>query len=597
MNKKLIISLSTIAAIAMIVIGATTAYFSNTETSTGNTFIAGAIDLKIDNECHLNGRVCECGENRTPPCYWDGIPGIGNECDCTWGLSDLDGEAIFNFADVKPGDDGEDTISLHVDTNPAWVCAEVSNVTQYENGCNPPELKAEQDEYNPDPETCGDAGEGQGELWNNLTFSIWMDDNCDNIPDPEELPYLVENANASDIKWPIADSQTGGSPIRDACIGVAWSVPDEVGNIIQSDSVRGDITFSAYQSRNNMSFLCNPPVGPVCGNNIVEIPETCELPLTANNPYCEQTTSDCDGNKTITRGDGLGNCDGICGCVDDPWGPPVCVVGSCNATCATNTDCPPSNTCNTETCLCEYVPSCGNGILDPNEQCDDGNNTSGDGCSAVCIDEYCGDGIINDVNETCDDSNTTPYDGCGATCQTEAQLTVVKVMDNGDGGNNVAGDFQLYVGGSPVNSGQAYWYTPGAHVVSETGVSGYAALFSDDCDVDGNVTLVVGDPKTCTLTNDDIKPNITLYKSVINNNGGTAGPADFSMRIDGVLVPSGTSKLVTANAAHTITEDAKAGYHFENISGSPECPAVLGGTATLNEGQAITCTITNDDNP
>ena len=29
--------------------------------------------------------------------------------------------------------------------------------------------------------------------------------------------------------------------------------------------------------------------------------------------------------------------------------------------------------------------TCGNGILDPNEQCDDGNNTTNDGCSATCV--------------------------------------------------------------------------------------------------------------------------------------------------------------------------------------------------------------------
>src|SRR4029077_213239 len=27
---------------------------------------------------------------------------------------------------------------------------------------------------------------------------------------------------------------------------------------------------------------------------------------------------------------------------------------------------------------------CGNGMQDPNEQCDDGNKTPGDGCSAIC---------------------------------------------------------------------------------------------------------------------------------------------------------------------------------------------------------------------
>jgi len=48
--KKVLISLSIIAVAAAIVIGATTAYFSDTETSTGNTFTAGTIDIAINNE-------------------------------------------------------------------------------------------------------------------------------------------------------------------------------------------------------------------------------------------------------------------------------------------------------------------------------------------------------------------------------------------------------------------------------------------------------------------------------------------------------------------------------------------------------------------
>jgi len=45
--KRIIISLSIIAAVAAIVVGATTAYFSDTETSAGNTFSAGTIDIRV----------------------------------------------------------------------------------------------------------------------------------------------------------------------------------------------------------------------------------------------------------------------------------------------------------------------------------------------------------------------------------------------------------------------------------------------------------------------------------------------------------------------------------------------------------------------
>jgi cysteine-rich repeat protein len=32
------------------------------------------------------------------------------------------------------------------------------------------------------------------------------------------------------------------------------------------------------------------------------------------------------------------------------------------------------------------VEVCGDGILDPGEECDDGNNMSGDNCSPFCVD-------------------------------------------------------------------------------------------------------------------------------------------------------------------------------------------------------------------
>src|SRR5690606_14432185 len=86
---------------------------------------------------------------------------------------------------------------------------------------------------------------------------------------------------------------------------------------------------------------------------------------------------------------------------------------------------------------------CGKGAVEPGEACDDGNNIGGDGCSANCnsnetcgnsITELseacdtggesavcdadctaatCGDGTLNaSAGETCDDGNTTSGDGC-----------------------------------------------------------------------------------------------------------------------------------------------------------------------------------------
>ena len=48
--KKIIMSLAMIAAVGAIVVGATGAFFSDTETSTNNTFTAGTIDISVDGQ-------------------------------------------------------------------------------------------------------------------------------------------------------------------------------------------------------------------------------------------------------------------------------------------------------------------------------------------------------------------------------------------------------------------------------------------------------------------------------------------------------------------------------------------------------------------
>ena len=61
---------------------------------------------------------------------------------------------------------------------------------------------------------------------------------------------------------------------------------------------------------------------------------------------------------------------------------------------------------------------CGNGVLEPGEECDDGNDNSGDGRSSTCRVEGpgggdCGDGVL-ELGEECDDGNNTNGDGCSS---------------------------------------------------------------------------------------------------------------------------------------------------------------------------------------
>src|SRR3569623_871606 len=68
------------------------------------------------------------------------------------------------------------------------------------------------------------------------------------------------------------------------------------------------------------------------------------------------------------------------------------------------------------------VPGCGNRVVEPGEQCDDGNHVGDDGCSADCrSDEQCGNGVVDGaIGEACDDGNLASHDGCNSRCQLES---------------------------------------------------------------------------------------------------------------------------------------------------------------------------------
>ena len=108
--KNTLIRLALIGGLATAVVAATGAFFSDTETSAGNTLVAGAIDLKVDNTCYYNGQACTNG-------FWGGVEANG-ACSCTWESKDLDeNDLFFDLTDIKPGDWEEDTISLTVQDN------------------------------------------------------------------------------------------------------------------------------------------------------------------------------------------------------------------------------------------------------------------------------------------------------------------------------------------------------------------------------------------------------------------------------------------------------------------------------------------------
>jgi cysteine-rich repeat protein len=90
----------------------------------------------------------------------------------------------------------------------------------------------------------------------------------------------------------------------------------------------------------------------------------------------------------------------------------------------------------TDAYVCEFeAQDCGNGFLEEGEECDDGSNSNGDGCSSSCQAEgapNCGDST-HAASEECDDGNAFDGDGCDSDCQLEADTFVV--CDQAIGGN------------------------------------------------------------------------------------------------------------------------------------------------------------------
>ena len=302
--NKIILGVGTIAFAGALAFGATGAFFSDSQTSAGNTFTAGSIVLSVDDTQHYNNAVCTLllqQATTTPGYYWelapnqtvqpDQYPQIGSPCDGTWLPAPLGAHKFWNFGDVKPGDQGENTISLHVDTNPAWACMNVKVTGNAENGVVGPEISAGDNLLN---------GPFDGELAQNLMYAVWNDNGNgsgdfkgvagDNIHQKLE-PILVTPAafatttliGPTGFTLPLADSTTGGVPLPGGSIsnlGIVWCVgtltmntdgsfscdgSSPSLNIVQTDSMTADVNLSIVQSRNNSSFRCTPVVAPTTG--------------------------------------------------------------------------------------------------------------------------------------------------------------------------------------------------------------------------------------------------------------------------------------------------------------------------------------------
>ena len=296
--KRIITSISVMVVVIGAVIGGTTAFFSDTETSRGNNFTAGAIDLKVDNESYYNQNVCT-DVNSNPEVedwQWQGnspYPVPGTECSTSFGLSDLDNGLLFlNFTDLKPDDEGEDTISLHVNNNDAYLCMDMSLTTNDDISSNEPELDTSDPQEDVNNTWDGELG--------GLMKMVWWVDDGDNVLEEEETllsdgvqtvkeffgnedeggTFSADLADSSTNVWtgdpgPVTGGQTyyiakafcygdmvlnplaqdglgTDGPLAPDRVGTGFTCDGKaLGNESQTDGLTMDIAFSAVQARNN----------------------------------------------------------------------------------------------------------------------------------------------------------------------------------------------------------------------------------------------------------------------------------------------------------------------------------------------------------
>jgi cysteine-rich repeat protein len=84
--------------------------------------------------------------------------------------------------------------------------------------------------------------------------------------------------------------------------------------------------------------------------------------------------------------------------------------------------------------------TCGDRIVEADEECDDGNPYDDDDCLQNCKLNTCGDGQINPRTEACDDDNGANGDGCDSNCTVAAcgngVVTTGEMCDDGNGNDN-----------------------------------------------------------------------------------------------------------------------------------------------------------------
>ncbi len=188
----------------------TSALFSDTESFADNSIVAGELDLLVDwqQQYRMNGETTfvsahpdhdgdgeqsivdpeteevlnysDFPDETDPDSNGANIPGLNCEnipplSEADFGVDPVTGEeleTLIQFTDVKPGDSGEVTFSLHLCDNPGYLWMQAGNVTEDGGAFTDPEMAV-------DPDNLGNLGDA-------IQARLWYDEDCDNVYDAVE---------------------------------------------------------------------------------------------------------------------------------------------------------------------------------------------------------------------------------------------------------------------------------------------------------------------------------------------------------------------------------------------------------------------------
>jgi len=224
--KKLIGLGIAVAVIIALVTTGTFALFSDTETSEVNQFTAGIIDLEVD----CDGDTIFAATDDPLPKIFEYLPA----------------------SDIKPGDSGEVTLSLHLkdDSNDADLWMQLTSLVD-DGGLNPESEDAGDDVISDAIEVLIWLDEGTTAGWQGTGTDT---DEGDNEYDTGEEILFGTVAAGGGTLYSLSTTNSGKLTVMDdavACttyyVGWSWILPSTVGNEAQGDYCTFNIVFGADQ--------------------------------------------------------------------------------------------------------------------------------------------------------------------------------------------------------------------------------------------------------------------------------------------------------------------------------------------------------------